>query len=164
MEKPIVKIKLLPGGKMPEKKSADAAAWDCFAREDVVVGNNPVLIGLGFMAEPPKGYYLEIVPRSSTGLKTNLRQPNSIGVIDSDYRGEVKAMYESKIEERKVAHSGTVFNAPVYKCVGTATLIKAGDRIAQMKLCKKYDADLVVVEELSETERGTGGFGSTGTR
>ena len=52
---------------------------------------------------------------------------------------------ESKIEERKVAHSGTVFSAPVYKCVGTATLIKAGDRIAQMILRKKYDADLVEV-------------------
>lgn len=164
MEKPIVKIKLLPGGKMPEKKSSGAVAWDCFAREDTIVKAAPVLIGLGFMAEPPEGYYLEIVPRSSTGLKTNLRQPNSIGVIDSDYRGEVKAMYESKIEERKVAHSGTVFSAPVYKCVGTATSIKAGDRIAQMILRKKYDADLVEVEELSETERGTGGFGSTGTR
>ena len=164
MEKPIVKIKLLPGGKMPEKKTAGAAAWDCFAREDTIVKAVPVLIGLGFMAEPPEGYYLEIVPRSSTGLKTNLRQPNSIGVIDSDYRGEVKAMYESKIEERKVAHSGTVFSAPVYKCVGTATSIKAGDRIAQMILRKKYDADLVEVEELSETERGTGGFGSTGMR
>ena len=149
---------------MPVKKTADAAAWDCFAREDTIVKAAPVLIGLGFMAEPPEGYYLEIVPRSSTGLKTNLRQPNSIGVIDSDYRGEVKAMYESKIEERKVAHSGTVFSAPVYKCVGTATLIKAGDRIAQMILRKKYDADLVEVEELSETERGTGGFGSTGAR
>lgn len=164
MEKPIVKIKLLPGGKMPVKKTADAAAWDCFAREDTIVKAAPVLIGLGFMAEPPEGYYLEIVPRSSTGLKTNLRQPNSIGVIDSDYRGEVKAMYESKIEERKVAHSGTVFSAPVYKCVGTATLIKAGDRIAQMILRKKYDADLVEVEELSETERGENGFGSTGVK
>ena len=164
MNKPIVKIKLLPGGKMPVKKTADAAAWDCFAREDTIVKAAPVLIGLGFMAEPPEGYYLEIVPRSSTGLKTNLRQPNSIGVIDSDYRGEVKAMYESKIEERKVAHSGTVFSALVYKCVGTATSIKAGDRIAQMILRKKYDADLVKVDELSETERGTDGFGSTGTR
>lgn len=164
MNKPIVKIKLLPGGKMPVKKTADAAAWDCFAREDTIVKAAPVLIGLGFMAEPPEGYYLEIVPRSSTGLKTNLRQPNSIGVIDSDYRGEVKAMYESKIEERKVEHSGTVFSAPVYKCVGTATLIKAGDRIAQMILRKMEEADLVQVDELSETERGTGGFGSTGTR
>lgn len=163
MEKPIVKIKLLPGGKMPEKKSAGAAAWDCFAREDVYIRRNePKLVGLGFAAEPPEGYYLEIVPRSSTGLKTNLRQPNSIGVIDSDYRGEVKAMYESKIEERKVAHSGTVFSAPVYKCVGTATLIKAGDRIAQMILRKMEEADLVQVDELSETERGAKGFGSTG--
>lgn len=164
MEKPIVKIKLLPGGKMPEKKSSGAVAWDCFAREDAIVKAAPVLIGLGFMAEPPEGYYLEIVPRSSTGLKTNLRQPNSISVIDSDYRGEVKAMYESKIEERKVAHSGTVFSATVYKCVGTATLIKAGERIAQMILRKKHDAELVEVDELSETERGEGGFGSTGTR
>ena len=162
MEKPIVKIKLLPGGKMPVKKTAGAAAWDCFAREDTIVKAAPVLIGLGFMAEPPEGYYLEIVPRSSTGLKTNLRQPNSIGVIDSDYRGEVKAMYESKIEERKVAHSGTVFSAPVYKCVGTATSIKAGDRIAQMILRKMEEADLVQVDELSETERGAKGFGSTG--
>lgn len=67
MEKPIVKIKLLPGGKMPVKKTAGAAAWDCFAREDRIVVNEPVLIGLGFMAEPPEGYYLEIVPRSSIG-------------------------------------------------------------------------------------------------
>lgn len=163
MEKLIVKIKLLPGGKMPEKKTAGAAAWDCFAREDTIVKAAPVLIGLGFMAEPPEGYYLEIVPRSSTGLKTNLRQPNSIGVIDSDYRGEVKAMYESKIEERKVIHSSAVC-CPVYKCVGTTTIIQAGERIAQMILRKKYDAELVEVDELSETERGTGGFGSTGTR
>lgn len=155
MEKPIVKIKLLPGGKMPEKKTEGAAMWDCFAREDVVVGETPELVGLGFMAEPPEGYYLEIVPRSSTGLKTPLRQPNSIGVIDNDYRGEVKAMYECK--KLKIKFAGEKSHFEPY-------IIKAGDRIAQMKLCKKYDADLVEVEELSETERGTGGFGSTGTR
>lgn len=148
MEKPIVKIKLLPGGKMPEKKSSGAAAWDCFAREDVVVGNNPVLIGLGFMAEPPKGYYLEIVPRSSIGLKTKLRQPNSVGIIDNDYRGEVKAMYE--------AHC-------TCDCYGIGCAeIKAGDRIAQMIPRKMEDVDLVQVDELSETERGAKGFGSTG--
>lgn len=144
MEKLIVKIKLLPGGKMPEKKSSGAAAWDCFAREDVIVRRPPKLIGLGFMAEPPKGYYLEIVPRSSIGLKTKLRQPNSVGIIDNDYRGEVKAMYEA------------MYNS--------CDFVKAGDRIAQMILRKMEEADLVEVEELSETERGTGGFGSTGTR
>ena len=163
MEKPIVKIKLLPGGKMPVKKTAGAAAWDCFAHEDVTVGGEPVLIGLGFMAEPPEGYYLEIVPRSSIGYKTRLRQPNSVGIIDPDYRGEIKAMYESKIEERKVIHSGAAC-CPVYKCVGTTTIIKAGERIAQMILRKMEDAELVEVYALSETERGEGGFGSTGAR
>lgn len=142
MEKPIVKIKLLPGGKMPEKKSAGAAAWDCFAREDLFIRRNePKLVGLGFAAEPPEGYYLEIVPRSSIGLKTKLRQPNSVGIIDNDYRGEVKAMYE----------------AP-----GSCDFVKAGDRIAQMILRKMEEADLVQVDELSETERGAKGFGSTG--
>lgn len=150
MEKPIVKIKLLPGGKMPVKKTVGAAAWDCFAREDTIVKAAPVLIGLGFMAEPPEGYYLEIVPRSSTGLKTPLRQPNSVGIIDADYRGEVKAMYE--------VHC----TCDCYR-IGRAE-IKAGDRIAQMIPRKMEDVDLVQVDELSETERGNGGFGSTGTR
>lgn len=154
MEKPIVKIKLLPGGKMPVKKTADAAAWDCFAREDVVVGNNPVLIGLGFMAEPPEGYYLEIVPRSSTGLKTPLRQPNSVGIIDADYRGEVKAMYEVPVGLRD-------FSIGVQISV-REFVIQSGDRIAQMILRKMEEADLVQVDELSETERGAKGFGSTG--
>ena len=161
MNKPIVKIKLLPGGKMPEKKSSGAAAWDCFAREDVVVGNNPVLIGLGFMAEPPKGYYLEIVPRSSIGLKTPLRQPNSIGIIDSDYRGEVKAMYEAPIGR---VQRETMGRRKIWEIDRQYYQIKAGDRIAQMILRKMEEADLVEVDELSETERGTGGFGSTGTR
>lgn len=153
MKKLIVKIKLLPGGKMPVKKTAGAAAWDCFARENVTVGSKPVLVGLGFMAEPPKGYYLEIVPRSSIGLKTDLRQPNSVGIIDQDYRGEVKVMYESRVRKTPLD----------YACV-IEHKIKAGDRIAQMILRKMEEADLVEVDELSETERGSGGFGSTGTR
>lgn len=154
MEKLIVKIKLLPGGKMPEKKSSGAAAWDCFAREDVIVREAPVLVGLGFMAEPPEGYYLEIVPRSSTGLKTPLRQPNSVGIIDADYRGEVKAMYEVPVGLRD-------FSIGVQISV-REFIIQSGDRIAQMILRKMEDADLVQVDELSETERGAKGFGSTG--
>lgn len=154
MNKPIVKIKLLPGGKMPEKKSSGAAAWDCFAREDVIVREAPVLVGLGFMAEPPEGYYLEIVPRSSIGLKTPLRQPNSVGIIDADYRGEVKAMYEVPVGLRD-------FSIGVQISV-REFVIQSGDRIAQMILRKMEEADLVQVDELSETERGAKGFGSTG--
>ena len=154
MNKPIVKIKLLPGGKMPEKKSSGAAAWDCFAREDVIVREAPVLVGLGFMAEPPEGYYLEIVPRSSIGANTPLRMPNKQDIIDGDYRGEVNAVYECKLHTTYEGY-GTRLKFGPYE-------IKAGDRIAQMMLCKVEDADLVEVDELSETERGTGSFGSTG--
>ena len=81
-----VKIKLLDGGIMPTKAHNDDAAWDCYARECVEVGKEPVLIGLGFAIEPPKGYYVEIAPRSSIGFKTPLRQPNGIGIIDNGYR------------------------------------------------------------------------------
>jgi deoxyuridine 5'-triphosphate nucleotidohydrolase len=143
-----VKIKLLEGGKMPTKGTAGAAAFDCYAREDVSVGGNPKLIGLGFALEIPEGYHAKIFPRSSIGLKTSLRQPNCCGIIDSDYRGEVKAMYEKKI---------------VCDCYDNQiTEIKAGERIAQMLIERNEDVELVATDELSETERGTGGFGSTG--
>lgn len=149
-----IKIKLLPGGKMPTKAHRTDAAWDCYAREDITVGAAPVLIGLGFMIEPPEGYYVEIVPRSSIGLKTQLRQPNSIGIIDNGYRNEVKAMYESRL----MPSSGML------DCITIPQKIKAGDRIAQMILRKQEEAELVEVDELSETERGANGFGSTGVR
>lgn len=158
----LIKIKLLEGGKMPEKKTAGAAAWDCFAREDVVVGSEPVLIGLGFMAEPPEGYYLEIVPRSSVGLKTNLRQPNSVGIIDPDYRGEVKAMYECKRNVCMPTYPGERRFVDGYTVENTRHFIKAGERVAQMILRKMEDAELVEVVNLFETVRGAGGFGSTG--
>ncbi|WP_419078732.1 dUTP diphosphatase [Phascolarctobacterium faecium] len=158
-----VKIKLLPGGKMPTKGTEGAAAFDCYAREDITVGEEPVLIGLGFALELPPGYHAKIFPRSSTGLKTSLRQPNSCGIIDSDYRGEVKAMYESKSKmlECKVNKYGNVFNV----ITGTKPhVIKKGDRIAQMLIERNVDVEFVEVEELSETDRGAGGFGSTGVR
>lgn len=149
-----VKIKVIPGGKMPEKKTVGAAAYDCYAKEDVIVGENPVLIGLGFALELPKGYHAEIVPRSSIGLKTKLRQPNSVGIIDSDYRGEVKVMYESKL----------VTACGMLKITFNPVHIKAGERIAQMLIKKNEDVSLVQVDKLSETDRGDGGFGSTGKR
>lgn len=148
-----VKIELLPGGRKPEKKTPGAAAYDCYAREDVIVKEEPVLIGLGFALELPDGYHAEIVPRSSIGLNTNLRQPNCVGIIDSDYRGEVKAMYESKL----------VTSCGMLKISFEPVHIKKGDRIAQMLIKRDVDTELVVVEKVStSTERGEKGFGSTG--
>lgn len=148
-----IKIKLLPGGKMPTKGTAGAAAFDCYAREDIDVEDFPRLIGLGFALELLPGYHAKIFPRSSTGLKTNLRQPNSCGIIDSDYRGEVKAMYESKLNASYEVGCGC-----------TVQHIKAGDRIAQMLIERNENVEFVEVYELTETDRGAGGFGSTGVR
>lgn len=150
-----VKIKLLPGGKMPTKGTPGAAAFDCYAREDVTVGSDPRLIGLGFALEIPEGYHAKIFPRSSIGLKTSLRQPNCCGIIDSDYRGEVKAMYEVKPKVGYCLHGDSSLYYKEHE-------IKAGERIAQMLIERNEDVELVEVAELSETERGTGGFGSTG--
>lgn len=153
MNKPTVKIKLLPGGKMPEKKTEGAAAYDCYARIDkndlfysneidaIFVDRTPRLLPLGFALELPPGYHAEIYPRSSIGLKTKLRMANSVGIIDSDFRGEVNFIGEAK-------------NGGVW--------IGNGQRIAQMIIKKNEDVEFVQVDELSETERGTGGFGSTG--
>lgn len=146
---------------MPTKAHRTDAAWDCYARENITVGAKPVLIGLGFALELPHGYHAKIFPRSSTGLKTTLRQPNSCGIIDSDYRGEVKAMYESKLSEREVKQYGNsigvITGVEPYK-------ITKGDRIAQMLIERNEDVEFIEVDELSETERGANGFGSTGVR
>lgn len=157
-----VKIKLLDGGIMPTKAHKDDAAWDCYAGEDVTIPNSVArdsaetqakLIGLGFCMELPKGYHAEIVPRSSIGLKTTLRQPNSVGIIDSGYRGEVKVMYELN-DFSKIALTTD-------SCRYT---VRKGERICQMLIVKDPEVKLVQVDELSDSTRGTGGFGSTGTK
>lgn len=136
-----VKIELVPGGVKPEKKTPGAAAYDCYARVDKILVA-PAIIPLGFKIELPEGYHAEIVPRSSIGLMTTLRMANSVGIIDSDYRGEVGFIGESSLSE------------PV--------VIKKGDRIAQMLIKRNIEVDLVEVDKLSCTERGEKGFGSTG--
>lgn len=150
-----IKIKLLPGGKMPTKGTIGAAGYDCYARKDVTVSRWPVLIGLGFAIEIPPGYHAKIFPRSSIGLKTELRQPNNCGIIDSDYRGEVKVMYELKPKEGCCLHGDSSLYYGKHE-------IKKGDRIAQMLIERNEDVELIEVDELTETERGDGGFGSTG--
>lgn len=137
-----IKIKLLEGGKMPTKGSKGAAAFDCYARCDCAVTNNATIIPLGFALELPEGYHAEIAPRSSTGLKTAIRCANSFGVIDSDYRGEVGFIVEAK-------H-------------GAYAWVAKGERVCQMLIKRNEDVDLVQVDELSDTERGSGGYGSTG--
>lgn len=147
-----VKIKLMPGGRMPKKKTAGAAAWDCYARVDYLrwmfPGEKGIKVPLGFAIELPEGYHAEILLRSSMGIKTGLRVSNSTGLIDSDYRGEVNIILDN-VRNAMEGRTGV-------EGIGD------GDRIAQMLIVKDPDVELVQAEKLSETERGAGGFGSTG--
>ena len=141
-----LKIKLLTkSAKMPTYATAGSAAMDLYASEDVRVENGSVcLVPTGLAFEIPEGFVGLIVPRSGLSLKTPLRQPNCVGVIDSDYRGEVRGMFE------------------VNSC--SCATIPAGTRFAQMLIVPVWRFEMVQADELSTTYRGEGGFGSTGVK
>lgn len=101
-----------------------------------------VLVPTGLAMEIPPGFEVQIRPRSGLSLKTQLLVVNSPGTIDADYRGEVKIIL------------GNFGNEP--------EVIEHGQRIAQMALCPIIQAQFEWCSDLSSTERGAGGFGSTG--
>lgn len=108
----------------------------------VIPYNSTMLCRTGLSFEIPKGYVGLIYIRSSVGAKLDLVLSNQVGVIDSDYRGEVM------LPLRNLGRGGRV--------------IESGTRIAQMVITPINQVDIEVVDELSETKRGDGGFGSTG--
>lgn len=142
-----VKIKKLnPLAVIPKYQTPGASAFDLHVIEDaeIYAGQTHILkTGLAF--EIPFGYELQVVPRSGISAKTKLRIANSPGTVDCDYRGEVGIIVDN-IDP----------NEPYF--------ITAGDRIAQGKIVPVVQVELEEVEELSSTERGEGGFGSTGTK
>ena len=140
-----VKIKRIGNGKLPEYKTEGSAGADCYARIDYQIALAPgkvITIPLGFAVELPEGYEMQIRGRSGLARKNNVELFNSPGTIDSDYRGEVSAI---------------LFNASDENFI-----INPNDRIAQAIIAPVIKARWNEVDELSETERGTGGFGSTG--
>jgi len=145
-EKPSLKIKRLhPNARLPKRATLGSTGFDLFACVEgkgaiMLVGTQPKLVPTGIAIEAPRGYDIQIRPRSGLSAKG---VGVTFGTIDSDYRGEILiTMY--------------LFNP-------NATFeIKHGDRIAQMVVSMIADLPLVEVEELSSTERGSGGHGSTG--
>lgn len=108
----------------------------------VIPYNSTMLCRTGLSFEIPKGYVGLIYIRSSVGSKLDLVLSNQVGVIDSDYRGEVML--------------------PLRNLGRSARVIENGTRVAQMVITPINQVDIEVTEELSETKRGDGGFGSTG--
>lgn len=138
----MVKVKLVEGGIMPVYKTKGAACADCYARLDVnIPAGKRALVPLGFCIELPEGYEAEIRPRSGNS-KNGVDV--CIGTVDCDYRGEVMAC--------------------VINNLGEGLAVEKGSRVCQMKIQKAEQFKFVEVDELSETERGEGGFGHTGLK
>lgn len=143
----IVKVKQLhPDAIVPIYKSELAAGFDlaAYLEEPITINPNEIkLIKTGIAVELPKGYEMQIRPRSGLALKHGITVLNSPGTIDADYRGEIGVILINLGSE--------------------SYTIRHGDRIAQGVVKKVKTVWFKVVEELSKTNRGESGFGSTGS-
>ncbi len=136
--------KLNDNATVPKRASDHAAGYDLYSVEakTVIFPHSTVMIGTGLAIELPEGYFGAIFARSGLASKQGLRPANCVGVVDSDYRGEVKvALHNDTDVKREIA---------------------AGERIAQLVVMPFLPVEFAEVKELSDTKRGEGGFGSTG--
>ena len=149
MDKAVLKVKKMrPCGKIPSRATVGSAALDlCAAVDDVVIIEPHCFLSIpsGIAIELPDENYVAIVAiRSGISTKNNISLINGVGIIDSDYRGEILIGL--------INHSDSPFT------------IRPGDRIAQLMITGIFPLDVEVCDELGETSRGEGGFGSTGTK
>lgn len=145
MEKVKVKIIKSEGVLIPQYMTEESAGMDVRALLEESVVLKPLeraLIPTGIKMEIPKGYEVQVRPRSGLAIKNGITLLNSPGTIDSDYRGEIKVIL--------VNLSSEPFE------------VKNGERIAQLVLQKVYQMSFEESDELGETKRSSGGFGSTG--
>lgn len=170
-----LKYKKKVGTKTPKYATESSSCFDLYASEDAIIRpNETVVVGTGLMLEPPEGYGVMVYPRSGISSKTPLRFANSVGVIDNDYRGEIKILLENaKSKDPKLrvvpaymtVDGEVIHNDHKYGFLPEGTVVvKKGDRIAQAMAVKIEQVQLTQVKKLSETERGEGGLGSTGTK
>lgn len=146
MERIELKIqKIDENAQIPQYQTEGAAGMDLCACLKEPITLKPLerkLIPTGFKMELPHGYEAQVRPRSGMSIKHGITLVNCVGTIDEDYRGEVCV--------------------PAINLSNEAFTINTGDRIAQMVIAPVTKADISVVAELSDTQRGAGGFGSTG--
>ena len=132
----------IPKYETPGSSGLDVAAY--IENNIIIYPGEKAIVSTGFSISVPIGYEVQIRPRSGLAAKKNITVLNKPGTIDADYRGEIKIILINLGKEKFI--------------------IENGDRIAQMVVCPVVQADLEEVKELSNTERGSGGFGSTGAK
>ena len=145
----MIKIKVVNCGhqQLPAYATPQSAGMDLRANLDAPVTLHPMerrLIPTGLHIALPEGYEAQVRPRSGLALKHGLTVLNTPGTIDADYRGEIGVVLINLSQDDFV--------------------INDGERIAQMVIARHEQGDLVVVEELDQTERGEGGYGHTGVK
>jgi dUTP pyrophosphatase len=131
---------------IPTRGSEEAAGWDLYAclekNEELIMPKASAMIGTGIAVAIPDGYFGGLYARSGLACKQGLRPANCVGVIDSDYRGEIKVCLQNDSDNwQKVIN---------------------GERIAQLIIQPYENVSMEEVDELDDTERGEGGFGHTG--
>ena len=142
-------VKLRPDAQVPTRGSAKAAGYDLYAClpngvESIwIAPGTTEKIGTGLAITPPEGYWGAIFARSGLATKQGLRPANCVGVCDEDYTGE--------------------YIVALYNDSHTARVIRNGDRIAQLTFIPYIDINFEEVDMLDQTNRGEGGFGSTGS-
>lgn len=140
-----LELKVVTDNYLPKYNSEASAGLDlyCSNEDDVTIRPDTVeKIPTGVKVEIPTGYFGAVYPRSSTGVKLHLSLANTVGIIDEDYRGEIKLfMYNYGDED---------------------IVVKNGDRLCQLVIQPYIRVNVVKVNKLSDTKRGEGGFGSTG--
>lgn len=167
---PVKVKKLHEDAVIPAYAKAMDAGFDLVAVQDVLVAPGAsVKVPTGLAFAIPAGYELQVRPRSGISAKTKLRLSNAPGTIDAGYRGEVCVLIDN-YRERSGVVGTECFSVGEQKVLvadetdAHAYLIQKGDRIAQGVLARVPQAVFEEVDELDETERGTGGFGSSGVR
>lgn len=139
-----LRVKLTDGAPLPKHAKEGDAGLDLTTREAVtVLPNSTKMVGTGVSVEIPAGYVGLVFPRSGLAGRRGVTLANCVGVIDSGYRGEI--------------------HAPLHNLdAWSAEKIEAGERVCQLVIVPFETVQCVEVDELSDTERGGGGFGSTG--
>ena len=139
--------KLRESAVLPRRGSDFAAGYDLYAAPEgggsvAIAPHETAMIGTGLAAAIPAGYFGGIFARSGLASKQGLRPANCVGVVDADYRGEICVALHNDTDEPRT--------------------VRSGDRIAQLVILPFLAAEFEETDDLSETDRGAGGFGSTG--
>jgi len=147
--------KINPLAEIPTYAKDGDAGMDVIATSIISDTPTQITYGLGIALEIPKGFVGLVFPRSSI-RKTGLQLSNSVGVIDSGYRGELQATFN------KLFGGEAMYDEMKVKEIQPNDFYKVGDRVAQIMIIPHPPIEFEEADELSDTERGDGGFGSTG--